>query len=158
MERLETIERLIEAGREEAPRIAEEAPRFVAERSREAVESVEAGVAAALAAARDRLRPEPRRPSVGRMLVMGLATAIAVAALGIVLAVVVERGQRWLQDRRARGRFDPLVQEAERASDALEPDAGAEPALARNAPMAIPVGPASDDDGVEIPREDRVPA
>jgi hypothetical protein len=114
MERLETIEHLIEAGREEGPRI-------VAERSREAVEAVEAGVAAALASARDRLRPEPKRPGVARIVLIGFGTAIALAILGVVIAVAVERVQRWMRAQR-RGRFDPLVREAERASDALELD------------------------------------
>src|SRR5687768_12822280 len=97
MERLGIIEDLIEVGREEAPRI-------VAERSREAVETVEAGVTAALASARDRLRPQPRRPSAARLIIIGIVTAAAVTALGFVLAAVVERAQVWLRQRQAIGR------------------------------------------------------
>jgi hypothetical protein len=149
----EAIEQLMEAGREALEAGRDEAPRIVAERSREAVESVEAGVAAALTAARERLRPEPRRPSAGRMILMGVAAAVAAAVIGIALALIVERAQRWLRQRRPGGRFDPLVREAERASDALEPDERRDDVVAGNAPVAIPVSGSDADTGIEREEE-----
>ena len=144
MERLEAIEQLIEAGREEAPRI-------LAERSREAVDAVEAGLVAALDSARERLRPEPKRPGVARIALIALGTAIAVAVIGFVIAYAVQRLQRMREQR--GGRFDSFVREAERASDALERDSLRDESDTATEPrVSIPISSANPgaDDGLDV--------
>jgi hypothetical protein len=152
MERREAIEHLIEAGREEAPRI-------VAERSREAVEAVEAGVAAALASARGRLRQEPSRPGLGRLVLASLLVAVAVTVLGFIAAALVERGQRWLRDRQAGGPDDAIAMEARRASAAVNPDDSVDDDEGPARTVAIPVASSkSPDDGArsEVGRPEAV--
>ena len=144
MERLEAIEQLIEAGRDEAPRI-------LAERSREAVNAVEAGLVAALDSARERLRPEPKRPSAGRIVLIGLGTAIAVAVIGFVIAYAIQRLQRMREQR--GGRFGAFVREAERASDALERDSLPDERDAATEPrVSIPISSAKPDadEGLDV--------
>ena len=142
MERLEAIEHLIEESREEAPRI-------VAERSREAVEALEAGIAAVVGSARDRLRPEPRRPRVVRMLLILVLVAAATAVIGWVLPALVQRGRRWLRRRQAgASRRDFRLAESERASGALErPGDPVDELAAARTRVAVPVAGDQPSDG-----------